>query len=359
VPASEANVRATTGTADNHQRYQDSSDEAILQDKENQSRFGAEIRTTPVPSMTGCLPLSPAIIPDSQPTDATTNPKTLPPQLEILFKNIKGNLKQSFGTAPPFTVQRLAELILRPSYHYRTLPSYLRALDRIVCVSSTADTFPLPSISTTESEGNGTSLLSSTANRALAEDFNGAALTRIPWLRDTASMMMSSERPLTSDLRTESTSLIDGPNGAGSVETVTVSMNGFPSSSTRDDAQHRQDAPGSDHDEVNSTTDGARSSGQDDAAEEERVRARGPDEIGSADIGPQSARAGHVFDAEAALGRPGEAETVTGSNANPGAQEADLSVVAAGTSPVGEQGLTEHSQKNHEERDLDNSEDGI
>jgi len=42
---------------------------------------------------------------------------------------------------PPFTIQRLAELVRSPSPHYVTLPKYLRALSRCLRVSSPAPSF--------------------------------------------------------------------------------------------------------------------------------------------------------------------------------------------------------------------------
>ncbi|KDE03254.1 hypothetical protein MVLG_06248 [Microbotryum lychnidis-dioicae p1A1 Lamole] len=44
-------------------------------------------------------------------------------------------------TGPPFTIQRLCELILYPQKHYNSLPKYLRALMRVVSVASTRSAF--------------------------------------------------------------------------------------------------------------------------------------------------------------------------------------------------------------------------
>lgn len=172
------------------------------------------------------------------------------------------------------------------------------------------------------------------------DDFvGGAELTPIPWLNvSSMASYLSGERPYMSDLRTESTSLIDGPNGAGSLETVTVSVNGL-SSRNRDDhhlASHASHAermgtagPLSSHpthenvqhlnspphsrlhsngtvplraDDENSADmeeeeeEGAVEEHETTAAEEhppppqqqqQRVTARGPEVIGMEDIGPQ------------------------------------------------------------------------
>ena len=301
------------------------------------------------------------MIPNSQTSVLPPPDGTLPPQLLSFYTTLKNNLTASFSEAPPYTIQRLAELILRPTAHYRTLPAYLRALDRTISVSSTSDVFPLPSsaLDTVNATANGAPvggsfLAATTDGPSYADDFNGAALTRIPWLRDTADMSDSPDRPLgagsgtasapTTDLRTESTSVIDGPNGAGSVETVTVAVNGVPSASVGT----QQRLPGA------SAADGTSPSLQLSAAaasslteapqpqdtgsgtlprspqptgedEDERPHARGPEEIGMEDMGPQTydpdagARTGvgagpaaSLIDAEKAMGRPGEGEVVGG-----------------------------------------------
>lgn len=82
-------------------------------------------------------------IPESQMQSGLTN-DALPPLLLATLKSIQSTLRSYFSQKPPHTIQRLAELILYPTSHYRTLPAYLRAVDRVVSVSSGADIFPLP-----------------------------------------------------------------------------------------------------------------------------------------------------------------------------------------------------------------------
>lgn len=48
-----------------------------------------------------------------------------------------------FENQPPFTIQRLAELILRPTEHHHTLPKYVSALKRLLSVTATRDAFPV------------------------------------------------------------------------------------------------------------------------------------------------------------------------------------------------------------------------
>lgn len=242
-------------------------------------------------------------------------PGTLPPQLLSLLSSLRSTLKTSFATAPPHTAQRLAELILRPTHHYRTLPSYLRALDRVLSVSSPANVFPLPAVGSSMASANGRLLNGSStpdsSNTPGGEDFvGGAVLTPIPWLNvTTMASYLSGERPYLSDLRTESTSLIDGPNGAGSLETVTVSMNGM-SRRARDELPGRSERLGAgplsshplhesphSHPHPHPHSNGAARSMMDDDVSgadmdedlevEEQATARGPDVIGMEDIGPQ------------------------------------------------------------------------
>lgn len=263
-------------------------------------------------------------------------PGTLPPQLLSLLSSIQSALKIQFSVAPPHTAQRLAELILRPTLHYRTLPSYLRALDRVISVSSPANFFPLPDIAHPSAALNGRALNGSltpdSSDTPNADDFiGGAELTPIPWLNGaTSPSYLNTDRASASDLRTESTSLIDGPNGAGSLETVTVTVNGIVSTGHEGLLRHDDDAgpsPVTSRSMYGDRTprSNAVTTSEDSIVEEveERVAARGPEEIGMEDMGPQAPRSGG-FDVEAALGRKGEGETVIrGSGAEKDQQDGD------------------------------------
>lgn len=279
-------------------------------------------------------------------------PGSLPPPLLTLLQSIQSTLRTAFSTAPPHTAQRLAELLLHPTVHYRTLPSYLRALDRVVSVASPASIFPLPTLIPAASTNGPTLNGTSSPSPELADkDFiGGAELTEIPWLRNPTSPSPIHNGP-TSDLRTESTSLIDGPNGAGSIETVSVSVNGVSSAAApRDDTtsplqqpQHgitqgellRQEqeagivpvpTPAHTSRVTRSSTAATAAAwravgtgtGTEDgevlpdapAEPEEPVHVRGPNVIGMEDMGPQSPGSGLEggLDVEGALGRRGEGE---------------------------------------------------
>jgi hypothetical protein len=269
----------------------------------------------PTPQWNASPPGSQTVVPDSAPSSTPALEDALPQQLLSFYIAIKRQLTTSFSKAPPYTIQRFSELILHPTAHYRTLPSYLRALDRVLSVSSTSLEYPLPAADPIAS-GYGKSYLA-VSHPSSSDDFNGAALTRIPWLRDTdiraASVQANAERVLSGELRTESTSLIDGPNGAGSLETVTVSRDRDPhalaQTATPDGHQHGGEAVQGGRVTRSSTAQARKDEVIEADTEEEPVHARGPEEIGLEDVGPQATgRASGKFDAEAALGRPGEAE---------------------------------------------------
>ncbi len=176
----------------------------------------------------------------------------------------------------------------------------------------------------------------------------GAELTEIPWLRNqnaagSPSPTASLGNGTASDLRTESKSLIDGPNGAGSVETVTVSVNGAPNSSSRSDDSSSSSGHGITQGELlrqeqeagivpvpSSPQNGrvTRSSAASAAAasravgldfdeegemaggelEPEPVHARGPGRIGMEDLGPQAPSSGLAggLELDGGMGRRGE-----------------------------------------------------
>ncbi|OOF95720.1 hypothetical protein ASPCADRAFT_207059 [Aspergillus carbonarius ITEM 5010] len=131
-------------------------------------------------------------IPDSQPQSSQA--PSLPQPLEFHLASIKSTLRSLFATKPPHTIQRLAELIISPTAHYRTLPAYIRAVDRVVCVTSGADIFPLQTQNSAAPQPNG-AVLNGTesgfvfSDNALGSDesLGGALLTPIPWLSNAAA----------------------------------------------------------------------------------------------------------------------------------------------------------------------------
>ncbi|KAJ5814911.1 hypothetical protein N7474_006688 [Penicillium riverlandense] len=128
-------------------------------------------------------------VPDSQPQSSNDQANnTLPPPLAFLLATIRSSINSFFTEKPPHTVQRLAELILRPTAHYRTLPAYLRALDRVVSVTSSADVFPFQTQTSTAGQANGIHPGGAGGTYLPTDAFGGddslggALLTPIPWL---------------------------------------------------------------------------------------------------------------------------------------------------------------------------------
>ncbi|CAK1357367.1 hypothetical protein CB0940_07889 [Cercospora beticola] len=185
---------------------------------------------------------------DSQQTEAVPSPtlladgtqlsvhSTLPPELLSIYQSSTKILQYDFSESPPYTIQRLAELVLRPKRHYRFLPAYLRALDRIVSVSSPVSDFPLPALQVAANGGfltNGEAQVNGITERdglGSDESLGGALLTPIPWLRNQSNILTptsASDSNSQGELHSEGTEMVDGPHGLGGIETVTVTVNGI------------------------------------------------------------------------------------------------------------------------------------
>lgn len=328
---------------------------------------------------------------------AELEPGALPPQITAMLDEITGVLTETFSTYPPHTIQRLAELVLEPRRHYRSLPAYLHAVDRVVHVTSGNNIYPLapavPDMSHMNINGlvdghdsNGAGEGSSTSGQAIwassnngapidsDEALGGALLTPIPWLTrrpptadggsesgesstlgseggpsplgpaaaaGTGQQRQSRSRQFEMQVRTESTETIDGPNGMGSIETVSV-VNGISSlspaqqqrvitqgelirqeqragvvpvtqltragpvvaasssgagSSATTSAEAGSDTTMDDSDPAaagegegdgEAAKDDSSEKLDEDMSEEEAPHARGPDIIGAADMGPQT-----------------------------------------------------------------------
>ncbi|KFY21661.1 hypothetical protein V493_07220 [Pseudogymnoascus sp. VKM F-4281 (FW-2241)] len=282
----------------------------------------------------------------SDPTSTTIAPGSLHPQLDALLSSIVETLNTHFTSYPPHTIQRLSELILQPKLHYRNLPAYLHAFDRVVHVTSGAHLYPLPA---PVPDANGAKILTNgissgpdpesiswvnstqvQPNLGSDESLGGALLTPIPWLQSIPSSNgEAAASDMEGEVKTERTETIDGPNGAGSIETVSVSVNGVSSTTLA--------AVG----DGNNNEGGLRAEGgvtqgellrqeqragvvpatqlahmqqhpNGDGEEDETPHARGPEEIGMEDMGPQgpgnNMRHGiQGIDVEAAVGRKVEA----------------------------------------------------
>ncbi|KAK5155171.1 hypothetical protein LTS14_006126 [Recurvomyces mirabilis] len=312
-----------------------------------------------------------------QPPDSLETPAgTLPPDLLGSYHYSTRMLEQNFSRSPPYTIQRLAELVLYPRKHYRFLPAYLRALDRTVSVTSPASEFPLPQLTAAANAENGDFLTNGETTQPSERDslgsdesLGGALLTPIPWLRNNGGPLTGNGNGAGQDgeLHSESTETIDGPHGAGSIETVSVTVNGFSSTTASNShtspssptLSEQSDASSSSSTSLESTDAQLRQQGgvtqgellrqeqeagvvpvsqaaprrslisggaaavgresasaadvprdtaadiaMDDRSPEETPHARGPEEIGMEDMGPQQHKIGAVaLDMEAAAGR--------------------------------------------------------
>ncbi|OAL39841.1 hypothetical protein AYO20_00753 [Fonsecaea nubica] len=153
----------------------------------------------PVPPFPTSSATSTSHVPDSLPQSQDADVSALNELHEILLQllhSVTHTLRSSFSERPPHTIQRLAELILYPRKHYKTLPAWLRAVDRVVSVSSPADIFPLsdtpPVVNGVNGDGGGGILWNNGDVRhgydsnslGSDESLGGALLTPIPWLRN-------------------------------------------------------------------------------------------------------------------------------------------------------------------------------
>ncbi|KAI9885852.1 MAG: Nitrogen permease regulator 2 [Watsoniomyces obsoletus] len=251
----------------------------------------------------------------------------LPPSHASVFNSIRTTLTTSFKTAPPHTIQRVAELILRPRAHYRFLGPYLRALDRVVSVSSGADVFPLVA---DRPGGNhaSNSILPNGTNSGPSwsaildgdESLGGALLTPIPWLQ---------QQDEEQDENQLDPSHEDGVNGIDGSEGGGLGMHGIRQSHHQDvNNDSFREAGAVTHEELirqqqeagelptpepigrhprspTAARSSLSSSDDPNAMEiEDHPHASGPEEVGLEDTGPQDS--GDVrgrFDVDVALGR--------------------------------------------------------
>nr|CAE81998.1 hypothetical protein [Neurospora crassa] len=226
-------------------------------------------------------PKAPSPNPNATTEMSQAQQPVLPVPVAEMLNGVTSHLTANFPDYPPHTIQRLAELVLKPRPQYRSVVGYLNALDRVVHVTSGANLYPLPpaipDLSGMMSNGGpvvdkGAPSLSAANNIGSDEALGGALLTPIPWLTrrangeggddDGSISDAGSSSPLSASgasdpntqheqqqralaqqyshitfaqssvnpqVRKESTEMIEGPNGMGSIETVSISVNGIPS----------------------------------------------------------------------------------------------------------------------------------
>jgi hypothetical protein len=272
------------------------------------------------------------ITPPATSKENQENHGPVPDPVQASLESTIKTITTYFGTYPPHTIQRLSELILQPKQHYRSSAAYLHALDRVVHVTSGAQVYPLPAIAADLPRGTLGASSSSTANPDSSqwgstaqafpavgsdESLGGALLTPIPWLKPISlptNVKDGSPEPEPdmdgegeSYLLRESTEMVDGPNGAGSVETVSVSLSSgqvaHTGSASADEAELRANGAVTQGELLrqeqeagvvpaaqlahHSHTHTPSATGEEGVEDEETPHARGPEEIGMEDMGPQ------------------------------------------------------------------------
>ncbi|EIW85049.1 hypothetical protein CONPUDRAFT_69976 [Coniophora puteana RWD-64-598 SS2] len=110
-------------------------------------RAGVEERSalkgTPSPLLSGNLKLPP-FPPRKGDENRSDVPKVHMTHEEA--HEVKNNLYErlhDFEDNPPFTIQRICELCIRPKDHYKAVGKYLRAVERTLLVTSTWNSFPV------------------------------------------------------------------------------------------------------------------------------------------------------------------------------------------------------------------------
>ncbi|KAJ6264548.1 hypothetical protein Dda_0695 [Drechslerella dactyloides] len=233
--------------------------------------------------------------------DSSSDERFLPPALKTALADIVQLLRTSFATAPPHTVQRFAELILKPTRHYHTLPKYLRAVNRVVGVTSGMDKFPLPTSRDGLAVPNAVPLGS-----GLVYDHDdgatGATLTPIPWASAREYIANTGVGTVGSPLGEDEVAVLIGEAGASGI--------GISQGELVRREQKAGVAP------VPQLEGGA--------AEDVLQQAAGPPELGAADVGPQPE--GRVFGPIAGEATDGgaEAEAGGGDDAKGDADEMDV-----------------------------------
>ncbi|KAL4933884.1 uncharacterized protein BDV17DRAFT_70035 [Aspergillus undulatus] len=204
----------------------------------NKENAAPDLSTPPRPQQPSLRPPSSTErVHESLPESQAAVPPSLPAPLLLILQSIQSTLRSLFTSKPPHTIQRLAELILRPNAHYKTLPAYLRAVDRVVSVTSSADVFPFPMQSGTaqpQTNGalNGAESTLMLPDNALGSDesLGGALLTPIPWLNNASSPSIEGagidEMSISTPTPTLQNQLLTQPGDSTTQQTVPVDSSG-------------------------------------------------------------------------------------------------------------------------------------
>lgn len=115
----------------------------------------------------------------------------IPESLEVLHKRIIARFQMLFSEDPPFTIVRLAEILLNPKGLYFTAAKFLHAIDTVISVSSTHSQFVEDK--GTENMGNGDHVTPDAVPVASGDDSQTILLTKINWLTEEDVKMVQSE----------------------------------------------------------------------------------------------------------------------------------------------------------------------
>ena len=349
---------------------------------------GAQVPATPVRPLppvpafnSSAISISP--VPESLPnSQAAPSVSQIPVLLQQMLTSIQSTLRSCFSQNPPHTIQRLAELVLHPKKYYKTLPAWLRAVDRVVSVSSTADIFPLPhaqplpnsvidesllnGTSNEEQDGTGSGtggggiLWDNSRERANGidaglgsdESLGGALLTPIPWLVDGQGLHDSSNTEASTATQDSSDSdmliVPDRENGAvtqGELIRQEQEAGVVPVSSSMGGAHSRM-------------MSGAHETGADDVMADEELEdaiphARGPGIVGTVDMGfvggrgvEVSIESGEQRLQEDKTGVVSDAQTVLEQGKPKNGEDEKMQVDAAGPSDSESDSVLDDSESN-------------
>ncbi|KAI9789938.1 MAG: hypothetical protein M1816_005707 [Peltula sp. TS41687] len=327
----------------------DQAEISTSQPSSQESQAGNKENAPPQLASTSISPPDPSNAPPSSPPlplsqdRARVDQEEEPTDLFPEWNSIRTTLTTSFATSPPHTVQRLAELILRPRSHYRYVGPYLRAVDRVVSVSSGADSFPpMTSVRSAGLNGgglpNGTSIPAGSGSSwntfsDVDDSLGGALLTPVAWLRAEQSEEMVTEEEESASRDTMNgpshTTVANDPNendhGMIDAATGTESLRDLGAVTQGELLRQEQEAG-----VVPSAQPVGRQPRNGAAAEDDRTMedeehhplASGPAEVGVEDVGPQEpGEAPGRFDLDVALGRktPSREAGATAASASAGA----------------------------------------
>ncbi|KAF5386622.1 hypothetical protein D9615_001891 [Tricholomella constricta] len=137
-------------------------------------------------------------LPPFPPRKQQRAPHMTPIPISYMNKNQANELRgyifaqlDEFDSNPPFTIQRVCELCIRPQQHYASVGKYLRAVEKSLLVTSTWDSFP--PLSEVDSDPNGRSVFSLGSTRQSAPAT--PLFSPIPFLHDDARRSKSRSPP--------------------------------------------------------------------------------------------------------------------------------------------------------------------